>query len=104
MTDAIPIIDVAPFLHGTETERRAVAAAVNAACKDIGFLLVTGHGIPSPLVDDMRRVSTTFFERPLEEKLRYRVPPDRYCGYIALGKGITAPLLGFERGDKSGSL
>ena len=90
MTDAIPIIDVAPFLHGTETERRAVAAAVNAACKDIGFLLVTGHGIPSPLVDDMRRVSTTFFERPLEEKLRYRMPPDRYRGYIALGNEALA--------------
>jgi len=90
MSDGIPVIDIAPFLNGTEAERRAVAAAVNKACCEIGFLLVTGHGIPSSLVDDMRRVSTRFFERPLEEKMRYRMPPDRYRGYIALGNEALA--------------
>jgi isopenicillin N synthase-like dioxygenase len=90
MTATIPIIDIAPFLQGTQAERRAVATAANAACAEIGFLLVTGHGIPASLVDDMRRVSTTFFARPLEEKMRYRMPPDRYRGYIALGNEALA--------------
>lgn len=90
MTDAIPIIDIGPFRSGNDTERRSVAAAIDRACAGLGFLLVSGHGIPSALVDDMRRVSTSFFEWPLEQKLRYRMPPDRYRGYIAYGNEALA--------------
>lgn len=90
MSGGIPVIDIAPFRNGQDAERRAVAAAVNKACAEIGFLLVTGHGISSSLVDDMRRVSTSFFERPLDEKMRYRMPSDRYRGYIALGNEALA--------------
>ena len=90
MADTIPIIDISPFREGSDAERRAVAAAVNTACSEIGFLLVTGHGIPASLVDDMRRVSAIFFARPTEDKLRYRMPPDRYRGYIALGNEALA--------------
>lgn len=90
MTDAIPIIDISPFAKGTGAERQAVAAAVDTACTEIGFLLVTGHGVPASLVDDMRRVAATFFDRPLEEKLRLRMPPDRYRGYIAFGNEALA--------------
>jgi isopenicillin N synthase-like dioxygenase len=96
MTDAIPLIDVSPFVHGSDAERRAVASAVNAACADIGFLLVSGHGVPASLVGRMRSVSTAFFDRPLEEKLRYRMPPDRYRGFIALGNEALAYTLGEE--------
>lgn len=90
MTNTIPLIDISPFLSGGDAERRAVADAVNAACTDIGFLLVSGHGIPASLVDRMRSVSTDFFDRPLEDKLRYRMPPDRYRGYIAFGNEALA--------------
>lgn len=96
MTSAIPLIDISPFLDGSDAERRAVAIAVDAACADMGFLLVSGHGIPPSLVDDMRRVSTSFFERSLEDKLRYRMPPDRYRGFIAFGNEALAYSLGDE--------
>jgi isopenicillin N synthase-like dioxygenase len=90
MTYAIPLIDISPFLQGSDAGRRAVARAVDAACAEIGFLLVSGHGVPPALVDEMRRVSAAFFDRPLEEKLRYRMPPDRYRGYIAYGNEALA--------------
>lgn len=90
MPGTIPLIDISPFLNGSDAERRAVAAAVNTACEEIGFLLVTGHGIAASLVDEMRGVSTDFFDRPLEEKLHYRMPPDRYRGYIAFGNEALA--------------
>jgi isopenicillin N synthase-like dioxygenase len=90
MTPGIPLIDISPFLRGDEADRRAVAAAVDTACAEIGFLLVSGHGIRQQLVEDMRRVSTEFFERPVEDKLRYRMPPDRYRGYIAFGNEALA--------------
>jgi isopenicillin N synthase-like dioxygenase len=90
MTTAIPLIDLSPFLHGSHAERRGVVSAVGAACEEIGFLLVSGHGVPSTLVDEIRRVSSAFFDRPLEEKLGYRMPPDRYRGYIAYGNEALA--------------
>ena len=93
MSGGIPAIDIAPFLRGTDAERQAVATAVNAACEEIGFLLVTGHGIPGSLIEEMRRVSTLFFERPLAEKLGFRMPPDRYRGYIAFGNEALAYTL-----------
>lgn len=90
MADTIPIIDISPFLKGNDAGSRTVAEAVNTACTEIGFLLVSGHGIPESLVDDMRRVSSVFFDWPLAEKMRYRMPPDRYRGYIALGNEALA--------------
>jgi isopenicillin N synthase-like dioxygenase len=90
MSGGIPAIDIGPFPHGTDAERQAVATAVNAACEEIGFLLVTGHGVPGSLIEEMRRVSTLFFERPLAEKLGFRMPPDRYRGYIAFGNEALA--------------
>jgi isopenicillin N synthase-like dioxygenase len=96
MTSAIPRIDISPFLHGSDADRHAVARAVDAACADMGFLLVSGHDIPAALVDDMRRVSTAFFERPLEDKLRYRMPPDRYRGFVAFGNEALAYSLDEE--------
>jgi isopenicillin N synthase-like dioxygenase len=90
MTNTIPLIDISPFQRGSEAERRGVVSAVGAACEEIGFLLVSGHAVPLEIVDEMRRVSSAFFDRPLEEKLRYRMPPDRYRGYIAYGNEALA--------------
>jgi len=90
MTPTIPLIGISPCLHGSDPDRRAVANTVDAACADMGFLLVSAHGISAASVDDMRRVSMAFFERPLEEKLRYRMPPDRYRGFIVFGNEALA--------------
>src|SRR4029453_1307897 len=90
MPGTIPLIDISPFLNGSDAERRAVAAAVSTACEEIGFLLVTGHGIADSLVGERRGVSTHCFDRPLEEKLLYRNPPDRSPGYIASGNEALA--------------
>ena len=83
--DTIPVIDIAPFRDGTATEQQAVAGAVADACTSLGFLIIEGHGVADSLVDEMRTVSRTYFDRPLEEKLKLRMPPDRYRGYISLG-------------------
>ena len=44
-----------------------------------------GLGVADNLIDDMRKVSFAYFDRPIEEKLKLRMPPDRYRGYISLG-------------------
>jgi len=89
----IPVIDVAPFLAGTPDERRRVAAEVNRACEELGFLIVRGHGVPADLVADMYDVSRRFFELPLTEKMRAR-GEDRSRGYGALGEEALSYGLG----------
>jgi isopenicillin N synthase-like dioxygenase len=81
----IPVIDIGPFLNGSAKDQETVARQVDHACSSIGFLIISGHGVPDSLIDDMRAVSRAYFDQPLEEKVKLRMPPDRYRGYISLG-------------------
>jgi isopenicillin N synthase-like dioxygenase len=83
--ETVPVIDIAPFLEGTAKGEADVARAVDDACSSLGFLIITGHGVPEGLIDDIRAVSRTYFDLPLAEKLKLRMPADRYRGYISLG-------------------
>ena len=51
----IPTIDVSPLRSGSEAARRDVARQIDAACTDIGFFLVAGHGIPQELIENTRQ-------------------------------------------------
>jgi isopenicillin N synthase-like dioxygenase len=81
----IPVIDIGPFLHGSAKDQEAVARQVDDACSSLGFLIISGHGVPDSLIDDMRATSRAYFDQPLEQKVKLRMPPDRYRGYISLG-------------------
>jgi isopenicillin N synthase-like dioxygenase len=41
-----------------------VGVAIDAACRDTGFLLVAGHGVDPALRDDLERLSREFFALP----------------------------------------
>jgi isopenicillin N synthase-like dioxygenase len=77
----VPVIDVAPFLAGTSTGKRAVAAAVGRACEDIGFLTIVGHGVPQELIERQYRLAREFFDLPVDEKLRALPQPGSRGGY-----------------------
>lgn len=70
----IPAIDLTPARHGTEADRRHVASQIDAACAEIGFFTITGHGVPDRTIDDLRSAAHAFFAQPLTEKLRARHP------------------------------
>src|SRR5260370_42326957 len=90
---AVPIIDVAPFLAGAPDEKRRVAAEVDRACEELGFLIVRGHGVPPDLVAAMYDVSKRFFDLTLAEKMKAR-GQDRSRGYGALGEEALSYGLG----------
>jgi non-heme dioxygenase-like protein len=50
---SIPVIDISPFKNGEQKVRKQVADRVAEACTDIGFLVISGHGIPSTVIKDM---------------------------------------------------
>lgn len=81
----VPVIDIAPFRLGSTTERQAVAAAVDRACRDIGFLVIAGHGVDPALVERTRATAREFFDLPLAEKQQVARPaPHIARGYIGL--------------------
>jgi len=81
----VPVIDVAPFHHGGAAARLAIAADVGRAVNDIGFLVITGHGVHPAQIAEVQAVSNQFFDLPISEKQRVARPaPDVARGYIAL--------------------
>ncbi|MFN2562428.1 MAG: isopenicillin N synthase family dioxygenase [Jatrophihabitans sp.] len=70
---SVPLIDLQPWFEGDHAERAEVAAAVDAALQDVGFLLVTGHGVPRSARDAVRQAARRFFALPVETKQAYAV-------------------------------
>jgi isopenicillin N synthase-like dioxygenase len=88
---SVPVIDIAPFRTGGLTEKKAVAEQVDRACRDIGFLIIQGHGVPPSLITNMRNVSREFFNLPIEEKKRFARPAmDVLRGYIGINQESLA--------------
>jgi isopenicillin N synthase-like dioxygenase len=93
----VPVIDISPFLSGSAEGKRLVAEQVGQACRDIGFLVIAGHGIPEELIEATRAVSAEFFALPKAEKLRSNRPADdQVRGYSAVGNEALAASLGAE--------
>ena len=55
------------LINLTDPEERIVGS-LERALTETGFVMVQGHGIPSELVRDVRRVVEGYFSRPAEEK------------------------------------
>lgn len=90
----VPVIDLTPYREGTPEGKAAVAAKIGQACRDIGFLVVSGHGVSADLVNKTYDVSKAFFELPLREKADSDRPsPDQVRGYSAVGgEGLAYSL------------
>lgn len=87
---SVPVIDISGYFGGLPEAKREIAAALDRACRALGFVVVTGHNVPEELIDRVDRVSRAFFDLPESVKLRYAPPnPSVYRGYMALG-GLAA--------------
>jgi isopenicillin N synthase-like dioxygenase len=66
----LPLVDVSPLLD-PDADAAALArvgAQLDAACRETGFLLVTGHSVDRSLRDELERLSRAFFALPDEVK------------------------------------
>ena len=79
--DTLPLVDLSPLLDpdADDASRRRVGEQIDAACRETGFLLVTGHGVDPGLRNDLERLSRDFFALPEQIKAE-----------IAMAKGGTA--------------
>ena len=85
MTDTLPIIDLKPFDEG-EAGLERVAAAIGAACRDVGFFYVVNHGVTRGLIDAAFAEARRFFAQPLADKeaIAMRI--------VGGNRGYSAPL------------
>ncbi len=85
---AVPVID----LGG---DRDEVAAAIDAACTHLGFLVITGHGVAREVVDRAWTAAAEFFALPDADKATVAMarPGDPY-GYNGLAAETLARSLG----------
>jgi isopenicillin N synthase-like dioxygenase len=61
---ALPIIDVSLLDAPAPDSRARLARQLDRACQDSGFFYVTGHGIPTELIDAVFRQSRALFALP----------------------------------------
>ena len=96
-TGAVPVIDISRYFAGSEEDKRALARQIDEACRSIGFLVISGHGVPDELGERMHRISRAFYDLPEAAKRRYASPDQRnYRGYYALGNLAAA----YSRDDR----
>lgn len=93
----IAVVDVAPFIGGTSSERERVGRAFGKAFEQTGFAVVTGHGIPEALTKEVYAASKLFFGLPQQGKLAY-CPPEKTKGrgYLPMGIESVAKTLSGE--------
>ncbi|WP_127783733.1 2-oxoglutarate and iron-dependent oxygenase domain-containing protein [Rhodococcus sp. X156] len=78
----VPVVDISAYVgDGTPQERAAAAAAFDEAARTVGFVQITGHGVPTEVTDAFAAALDGFFGLPLEVKKSYRTPPEVNRGY-----------------------
>ncbi len=93
--NAIPTIDLTPLRTGGDAGRCEVARQIDEACRDTGFFLVAGHGVPTELIAKTRQRAIDFFALPDEEKLKVKRPPAKISrGYNWIGDRSIAYSMG----------
>lgn len=100
---SVPVIDLGPWYGGTAAGRAQVAAEVDAALRETGFLLIINHGVSIELRDRVRAAAREFFELPPEVKAKYRTTVGQQTwlprGWTPIGaeanansdEGVSAP-------------
>ena len=82
----IPLIDIAPLATGDAAARRAVAAQIGAACRGVGFFVITGHGVSAASIDATCAQIARLFAEPMAAKREMAIGKlGSNRGYVGLG-------------------
>jgi hypothetical protein len=89
----IPTVDLSPFsdINGkssTDGDRLKAGQALVAACHDLGFVKIIGHGLSKEEIDEALAWVKKVYDLPLEEKMKAPHPPGfmPHRGYSGLSK------------------
>ncbi len=94
--DGIPTIDISTLRE--RPEDGATVRNILEACTGIGFLSITGTGVPPSMVDQVRTVVRAIFDIPEQRKWDQAITREAYRGYIPMG--FFSPNDGSGQADK----
>lgn len=80
--ESIPVIDITPLRDGSDPQ--GVAEALLAASRKLGFIYVSGHGIPPDVITEARKQAYLFFRSPESARSGYAIS-DKHRGWLARG-------------------
>lgn len=82
-SDAIPVIDLAPYFAGEAGALDCAAAELRRALTEIGFYAIVNHGVPRALIREVYAQVARFHAQPLDRKLAIKL--DRHnVGYLPM--------------------
>ncbi len=97
MSFTVPTVDLTPYVQGgTPDERAATAAAMDTACRTVGFVQVVGHGVPDATIEGLKTAMDDFFALELEAKKAYVRPAAENRGYSPPKSESLSLSLGVE--------
>ena len=88
---ALPLVDVEPLVTRSDGREHA-AAAIDRACREVGFFYATGHGVDAALQERLEELSRRFFARPVDEKhaIRMELGGRAWRGWFPVGGELTS--------------
>jgi isopenicillin N synthase-like dioxygenase len=87
----LPVVDVSA-LRGGGAARDEVARQLDAACRDVGFFYVVGHGVDEGLQGRLEQLSRAFFGLPDDDKARIAMAGGgrAWRGWFPVGGELTS--------------
>jgi len=77
----VPVIEVGGLMRGNDDAK--TIESIRSACADVGFLYVSGHGVPGSIVQSLVDAAGDFFQQPTDNKMRVALDK-RMRGYLPL--------------------
>lgn len=89
----VPVVDVSALVapDASDADKQAVADAMDAAFRQVGFMYISGHGVDAGLYAEVRALARAFFLQ--DAAVKERIAIDRQTvpvrGYQRVGDNIT---------------
>lgn len=95
--EEIPVIDIAAYRAGAPGALEETAAKLRHAQENVGFYVLTGHGVDQGLIDRVFAETARYHAQPLERKMALRATADN-VGYMPFKGSVTraTPVAGVK--------
>lgn len=91
MTTEIPSVDLEEWLAADAGERADLLRPVDAALRETGMFLLTGHGVLRARGEDFRQAGLSFFRLPRQAKLGYEIQWQYDNGWREVHRNVGIP-------------
>ena len=91
---SVPVVDLSGLREGG-APADDVGAAIDDACRSVGFFSVTGHGVDHDVIEHAHRAALAFFDLPVEARLGAAKPsPTAPYGYVPFSAEALSRSIG----------